>query len=207
MMWIVLAVCAVLRVFGNAVVRVIAVLGAAYAIWNLVVLVPGKVSRALEGRARLAFTIAAAILFPLILSLYFLQAASGFDPWASVQYFAGWYAMIPITIIGYISMSAGRSMIDKDNPVTGLLIAACLLFVPMFLGFHGIDLGRDEEGYSTSDPIDPATLKAKQRAGYDFVVYWVYICISYIGIAIGFARRRAEERKLDAAVARFRERK
>jgi hypothetical protein len=205
MMWIVLAVFVVLGVFGNAVVRAIAVLGAAYAIWNLVMLVPGKVSKALEGRSRLVFTVAAAALFPLILSLYFLQGASGIDLWASIRYFAGWYALIPLAIIAFISQAVGRSIIDKDHPVTGLLVVAYLLFVIMSLGYHGIDLGRDEDGYSTSDPIDPARLKAQQRAGYHFVVYWLYICVSYFGIAIGMARRRAEWRKLDAAVARSKE--
>jgi len=205
LMWIVLAVCAVLAVFGNAVVRVIAVLGAAYAIWSLITVVPGRISRALEGRSRLAFTLAAAVLFPLILSVYFLQGASAFDPWASIRYLAGWYALIPIAIIGYISMAAGHTMTDKDHPVTGLLILAYLLFVIISLGYHGIDLGKDEDGYSTSDPIDPVALKAQRQAGYHFVVYWCYICISYVGFSIGMARRRAEWRKLDAVLARSRE--
>jgi len=202
-MWIVLAVCAVLWVFGNALVRVFAVLGLAYAIWNLVLIVPGRVSRALESQSRLAFTLAAAFVFPLILSLYFLQGASRFDPWASIQLFAGWYALIPIAIIAFIGQSVGYSMIDKYHPVTGLLVVACLLFVIMFLGYHGIALGSDEDGYST-DPIDPVELKARRQAGYHFVVYLFYVCVSYIGIAAGIARYRAELRRLDAAIARNR---
>lgn len=179
----------VLAVYGNPLTRGFGELVVAYAIWNLVVCVPGAVSKRLQGRNRAFFMVAAALLLPMLLSLYFLQEAVAFDPWSSLLYFADWYALLPVVIIGYLSMAAGHTLVDKQHPVTGLLIAACLLFVPMYLAFYGIDLRLDDDGTTYAGPPDNVVLRAKQRAGYDFVVYWLYIVISYSGIVYGVLKR------------------
>jgi hypothetical protein len=194
----VLAVCVLLALVGHPLIRVFAEFGAAYAVWNLVMIVPGRVSRQLEGQRRLAFTILVAFFFPLVLSLYFLQGATDFDPWSAVRYFAGWWALVPMGIIGSATIGVGEKMIDKDHPITGMLLTACVLFGIMYLGYHGVNLSTDEEGYATADPPDPVVEKAKHRAGYDFVIYWIYVTLSYAGIAYGLYKQRAQQRKLEA---------
>jgi hypothetical protein len=75
----------------------------------------------------------------------------------------------------------------------------------MYLGYHSVSLSTNDDGYTVSDPPDPVVLKAKQKAGYDFVVYWLYVGISYAGITYGLAKQRAEQRRIDSALARSRQ--
>jgi hypothetical protein len=108
-----------------------------------------------------------------------------------LRYFVGWYALITVGIVALLCYGAGENMIDHDHPVTGLLIAACLLFVPMYLGLHGVNVGSDEDG-TPWDPPDPVVLKAMQSAGYHFTIYCLYLVIGYAAMCIGLIKGRHE---------------
>jgi len=183
-MLVLLIVSIGIAVVARPMVRAFAEFGAAIAVWNLVIGVPGKVSRRLEPPIRYWLTLGLAFALPALLSIYLLQYATDFAPWVSLQYFADWYALIPLGIVVLLSYAAGERMIDREHPVTGLLIIACLLFVPMYLGLHGVTLGSDEDG-APNEPTNPVVLKAMRRAGYHFTIYWLYIVVGYAAMIAG----------------------
>lgn len=162
--------------------------------WNLILIVPKQISIKLFGRSRIAFTAAVTILLPLVLATYFLKGMKSFDFDVIIKTWVSWYVLVPVLIVVFISKALMSSFLDKRHPVTGMLVASCVLFLPIYFAYHGHVFPVGEDGYS-SDPIDPAWQKAQVESGAYLVRYLVYVVLSLGAMLYVLVKEHLDEKR------------
>lgn len=171
------------------IVRAAALIGAVIAGWWVIYYGSEVAVTRLSGASRLIFKVAIAVLFPLVLSMYFLKNTP--HP-TFTGIFGGKlniYFLIALAVIGWISWAiAEHRTKTHDQNLRLFLIAAVVLFVISFMGYNGVDIGTDDElsgGYGDSEYI--ADSKATGRF---FGQFMLYVCVSYAGLLIGIRQAR-----------------
>ena len=135
---------------------------------------------------KLILQIVIALVVPLFLSGIFFYEAT--PTWSTFQRF-NWSLLLPISIIGWLSWKYGE-VIDDEVPVRNFLIAAAILFVWCWFRRKGMYFEGSFDGESSDMFINSKVAKNPSVAAYYFVLYLLYILVSYASLLLRFKKSR-----------------
>ena len=146
----------------------------------------------LDGLPKTIFQIAVAVVFPSILSLYFLVDTTSMEHvFSNIMRLS---ILLPLAIIAFISW-VGADQLNRETPVTGFMFVAGMLFVMCFFFHNGWveehdDNFSDDDGSSSSVHLDPEQASHNRASGEYFGLYAVYVGVSYAAMLLKMRRQQ-----------------
>jgi len=134
------------------------------------------------------YQVAAALIAPLIMSLFFVFSSDTLD--ASKFFFGGWslYDLFFACILVFFGW-VGGDQLDPKHPFRAYWIAATIVFVLNLMGHTGVTGADDYNGEGTRLAVDSKQAFAAAETGYYFFHYLYQVAIVYSGM---FAHRIRE---------------
>ena len=169
-----------------AILKFIALIAAVISGWLLVFRGATVVSHRLTGRHRQWFTVVAALAFPALISLYFLQDVRVFTFSGVFGHMVSPWFLFPVVVIAYFSWIAAEH-IDEEHSIRGFLIAAAVLWLLCASGYSGVRLSDDDYDDDSADYVEQGRL-----TGRYFGQFLVYVGIAYGTMLVRLEKNRRE---------------
>lgn len=170
-------------------IKALAQVGLAVTGWQFFFLGSTIISLSLGGTARRHFQIAVIVIFPLLLSLYFLKDVTSFTLLGVTGAMVTPWVLIPLGLIAYFSWSSVDFM-DKEHPFRGFVIACTIIFVVSYLGYHGYASEEDYSGEATTVYLDKEKAKLAAERGLYWGQFLTYVVVSYVAMLLKIMRNR-----------------
>jgi len=151
-------------------------------LWKFVFHGATVVSMSLVGFWRCLFQFTVAFAIPLVLSVYFVIDTPRISFAGLTESLVSPWILLPIAGIGWFSWAGGEQL-DQEHPFRGFLIAATVLFVVCFYGFHGVR--KDDYDPDTSVyVVDQEAAAEARRSGRVFGQYLFCVGVAYSSLLV-----------------------